>query len=217
MDGWHRIALGALLIGTLACASGGGKDGGGPIRGGPYLPFTSTEVQVHGAVARSVYLDTILVGRKFSGRLFFSSTEDCRRMLKEGAALKYTRNGPWGEVSDGQGVCEPVGIGALSQWRDTNPKPRRAGMQRSPAHFEVVFQDDEYAFVRGRFPIAAALGWTRADDTIAVVPLSETCKEPLERGQALVEYRTNGPEALLMISPTGRCAIEGLVIPQRKP
>lgn len=215
MDHWPRIALAALLLAAIACASEGKKDGG-PIRGGLYVPFTSTEVQVQGAVARSVYIDTILAGSKFSGRLFFTMTEHCRRMLREGATLKYTRSGPWGELSDSEGVCVPVGIGALSQWRDRNRKPRRAGMQRSPAHFEVVFQDDEYALARGRFPMAAALGWTRADDTIAVVPLSETCREPLERGQAAVEYRTNGPEALLLISPSGRCAIEGLIIPQGK-
>lgn len=210
------IALATVAIATLSCATDEEGNRKSPIRRGPQVPFTATDVQVQDAVQRSVYIDTILAGASYSGRLFFPMNEHCRRMLKEGAKLSYKRSGPYGEVSDDQGTCEPVGIGALSQWRDTKPKPRRAGMQRSPAHFEVVFQDDEYAFARGRFPIAAALAWTRSDDTIAVIPLSETCREPLERGQAQVEYRTNGPEALLMISPSGRCPIEGLIIPQGK-
>ncbi len=195
----------ASLLMLIACQTNVGRQ--------VAIPGTSSIVEVQSVSLRSTYLDVVLVGDRFTGRLFFLSSEECRRLLVLDTHVSYRRTGPWGEVNDADGHCEAIGIGALAHWRDQNPKQRKLQRARRTARFQVVFTDEEYALARGRFPLAAAIYWPVSDDTIAVIPRSEACSEPLERGEALMEYRANGPEALVLISSLGTCAIEGFVIP----
>jgi len=181
------------------------------------VPGTSELVTVQSVTQRSVYLDAVLVGDRLSGRFFFPAAGDCPRLLAAQASVRYRRVGPWGEVSDADGHCEAVGIGGLGWWRDQNKKQRALGKLRKPARFQVVFSDEAYALARGDFPLAGAIYWPNSQDTIALIPRNEACRQPLERGEAAMEYRTNGPEALVLISPDGICEIEGFVQPVGRP
>ena len=181
------------------------------------LPGASEPVRVEKVETRSVYLDAVLVGDHFSGRLFFPANDVCKGLLVKGAERSYRRLGDWGEVTDGEGQCPAIGLGGLEYWRDQNPKPRDLAQKRSPARFEVVYTDEDYALARGRFPLASAVYWKRSDDTLALIPRSDACREPLERGEALMKYRTNGSPALELVSSAGVCPIEGLITPSGPP
>ena len=181
------------------------------------LPGSSESVRVDKVEARSVYLDAVLLGDGFSGRFFFPADEPCRRLLVQGAKRSYRRVGDWGEVTDGDEHCAAVGLAGLAHWRDQHPKPRDLARERRPARFQIVYTDKEYALARGRFPLAGAVYWRRGDDTIAVIPRSDACREPLERGEALMEYRTNGSPALQLLSSEGICPIEGFITPSGRP
>jgi hypothetical protein len=177
------------------------------------VPGTSDLVKVQSVVQRSVYLDAVLVGDRMSGRFFFPAAGECLRLLEAQASVTYRRVGAWGEVSDADGHCEAVGIGGLGWWRDQQRKPRALGKMRKPARFQVIYTDEDYALARGDFPLAGAVRWPLSQDTIAVIPRNEACRQPLERGAAAMEYRASGPEALVLISPDGICEIEGFVQP----
>ena len=205
----RRAAL-CLLLPLLACESG-------PISRPPSVPGTARPVEVQSVVERSEYLDAVLVGESFSGRRFFPRTGDCPRLLVAGEQRQFRNSGPWGRVDDDEGSCNAVGIGALAHWRNQHRTPRNLSNRRAPARFRVVFTDQEYALARGRFPLATAVFWSMVQDTIAVIPRSVACSEPLERGHASMEYRRSGPEALVLISTLGTCPIEGLVTPLSNP
>jgi hypothetical protein len=79
--------------------------------------------------------------------------------------------------------------------------------------FQVVFSDEKYAFARGRFLLAAAVGWSRADDTVAVIPVSPECHPPLERGVASMQYHERGTHPFTLISDAGLCPILGFIRP----
>ncbi len=208
--GRARLLVGVTGLVLAACQ-------GQRIREQIAIPGTSDLVKVQSVAQRSVYLDAVLVGDRMSGRFFFPASGDCPRLLEAQASVQYRRVGAWGEVSDADGHCEAVGIGGLGWWRDQNRKQRALGKKRKPARFQVIFTDEAYAFARGDFPLAGAVRWPLAQDTIAVIPRSEACRQPLERGEAAMEYRTNGPEALVLISPDGICEIEGFVQPVGRP
>ena len=212
-----RCTTTVLALALLAVLAGAGcrtQSGEPRVRNLPRVPFSSTEVQVQTVHTRSAFIDATFAGRGFSGRLFFRREQDCGRIIVEGKALSYQRTGPWGRIS-GDGVsCEPVGIGTLAIFRDMKPRQRSGrGLPRAPAEFREVWRDQEVVILRGRFTMAGRIGWTRPDDTLAVVGNSEPCSQPIEAGRAQLEFRTNGPDALRLISTLGNCPLEGLIIP----
>lgn len=168
---------------------------------------------VRSVTLRSVYLDVALVGQSFSGRLFFAATESCRAALVKGATVEYSKTGPLGQITSSAGVCPARGTGSLRRWRDSLPRPRASTHARSRASYSVVYADDEYALARGRFLLAAAIGWAVPQDTIAVIPRTSACDEPLERGVAFMEYRQMGPQPFRLVSERGDCPIVGFILP----
>ncbi len=173
-------------------------------------PATVTEV-----VQRDVYLDVLLDSSFWSVRFFFPTGETCRRILAPQASVTYVQRGPWGEVQDEEGErCVPAGIASLRTWRNRKPRPRTsAPVPRRPASFRIVYQDTEYVFARGFFPLASAISWTGGNDTIAVIPNTEPCQHLIEGGTASMEFRPAGPDPFRLVSREGRCPLVGFIQP----
>ena len=100
-------------------------------------------------------------------------------------------------------------------------KPDRANLGRpeaplnptGTARFQPVYQDEEVALVRGRFPLTGLVNWAGGFDTIAVLPQTEACRRLIERGEATIEFRASGRMPLRMVSSGESCPIDGLVQP----
>jgi hypothetical protein len=198
--GWFAaLALGAAVPG---CRIGGDA----PLTGLP--GWQRCEVQ--SVVARAGVLDVSLVEDQQAIRFYFPDDAPCRALLTPGAQVEYVRIAPWGVVRQGEQVCTPSGIGSLELWREARRTPPLAA-PRSPARFEIVYADPDYAFARGRFGLASEIGWRLPEEVIAVVPRSGPCAVPLERGAAELEFRADGPAPFVLIGDPGDCPIAGFI------
>ena len=127
--------------------------------------------------------------------------------------VSYLSQGPLGVVTHAAGDrCEPVGIASLQAWRDRSSR-RRVGtpVPRAQATFEIVHRDGELVFARGRFPLATLVGWTGAEDTIALLPDDEGCQRPIDAGVATMEFRYSGPRPYRLVAGGDSCPIVGFV------
>ena len=88
------------------------------------------------------------------------------------------------------------------------------GNPTAAARFQLIHEDEEVFIVRGRFPLTNRIGWTRGDDTAAVLPVNDACRAKVEKGHGTLEYHNSGPVAYEIRGPAGRCVLEGLLIPQ---
>ncbi len=179
------------------------------------MPGLRTEATVTDVVLRDVYLDVLLESPFWSLRYFFPASEICRRILAPQASVTYVSLGPWGEIQDVQKErCVPAGIGSLQTWRNRKPRPRsRSPIPRRQASFRIVHLDEAYAFARGFFPLASAIGWTGGNDTIGVIPNTEACRPLIEGGTASMEFRPVGPEPFRLVSAAGTCPLAGFIQP----
>lgn len=201
-----RLALLLLLAG---CRAGGVGD---QLTQGIW----ELSAQVQSAELHGPILDVVLTG-EMSRRYFLSPTPDCRAVATPGATIRVSPSGPWGRLHLDDRTCIPSGIGSLRYWRNSRPKPDLGPLPRSRVDFRVVFSDEKYALARGRFLLAAAVGWTRADDTVAVIPVSPECHPPLERGVASMQYHERGTYPFTLISDAGVCPILGFIRPGEGP
>lgn len=177
------------------------------------LPFTSSEMKVTESVQRGPYLDVTLVGNRNSGRWLFEASEDCKGLLKSGAAIRFRNVGRWGEFSADDVSCSPVGSAGLAQWRDSRPRGRSGPqIRRQRSQFQVLGQDEEYTFVRGTFPLAPMVGFTQSQDLVAFLPREPSCERPVADGFAPMEFRRRG-QPLLLIAEGQQCAITAFAIP----
>lgn len=195
----------ALLLALSGCRSGGALD---QLTSG--VREQNAEIQsvtLHGPV-----LDVVLAG-DVSRRYFLRPTPDCSAVATKGATVRVSPSGPWGTLHREEQTCIPSGIGSLRYWRESRPRPGLKPLPRSRVSFQIVFSDQEYAFARGRFLLAAAIGWNRGDDTVAVIPISAECHPPLERGVASMQYHQQGTYPFTLISETGLCPILGFIYP----
>ncbi len=179
------------------------------------VPGLRTEATVTDVVLRDVYLDVLLDSPFWSLRYFFPASEICRRILAPQASVTYVSLGPWGEIQDARKErCVPAGIGSLQTWRNRKPRPRSSSpIPRRPANFRIVHRDEDYAFARGFFPLAGAIGWTGGVDTIGVIPNTEPCRPLIEGGTASMEFRPVGPEPFRLVSAAGTCPLAGFIQP----
>ena len=145
------------------------------------------------------------------------ATEECAQLLRPERTVTWVQGGS-GTFRAGELTCRAAGIGMLEEWRDrlrTTPGLENPPVPSAQASYRTVYRDDEVAFLRGRFPLAGALGWTTLGDTIAVVPTEHAaCAEVLERGVATLEYFPRGTPVLALMGSDARCPIVGLVRPQ---
>ena len=202
---------GLLVLALVGCRGPVGK------QLAPRLPGARTAVEVTNVTARGAYLDAVLLAETFRLRFFFPANEVCERVLRAEDIAEYRSRGPLGQLQSGELICEPVGIASLAAWRDRRPRRSGSPVPRATARFEVIWADEEITLVRGRFPLAGQIGWTGGDDSIAVIPRTEACRDPIARGVASLEFYRRGPKVYELVSDAGLCPVIGFVLPLREP
>jgi hypothetical protein len=209
MRGPTRTAAGAAaLLAALGCNPSRALYQAG-------LPGVTTSFSVAKVVERGGYLDTILQGRAGELRVFAPADEICAAVLVPEASVAFASEGAGGKLERNGQVCRGVGRGSLTEWRERRARPENleTAVPRAQASYRVVYRDADVVFLRGRFPLAGLVGWSEVGDTIAVVPDTEICREPIGAGVASLEYRPVGPNVLALVTRQGLCPIEGLLQP----
>jgi hypothetical protein len=179
------------------------------------LPGVKTPFFVARVVERGGYLDATLQGEAGEVRVFAPADALCGTVLAPEASVAFESEGPGGRMERDGRVCLGVGRGSLAEWRGRRSRPEglETPIPRAQAAYRVVYRDDEGVFLRGRFPLAGLVGWSEGGDTIAVVPDTEPCHEPVGAGVASLEYRPVGPNVLALVTSRGLCPIEALLQP----
>jgi hypothetical protein len=184
------------------------------------IPGVGTSFEVSSVSDRHGYLDVVLEGPAGSLRSFAPADAECRQVLAPEATVEFTAAGAVGAFRNSAGaVCRAVGIGSLEDWRDRRPRPeqlRSSPVPREAAFYDLLYRDEEVAFLRGSFPLGGTVGWSGLDDSIAVVPNGPACQDVLERESASMEYRPAGTPVLSLTYDTGPCRIVGLIQPLRR-
>lgn len=134
----------------------------------------------------------------------------CSEWLRAGEIVEYVSGGQTGGVRQGERSCDAVGISELREWRDRKPRRyvTRPGDDRAQAVYRVVFEQGDWAIVRGRFPLASLIAWYGGDDALALIPRTGACEKALRSQVATMEFRDSGPVPLALLAD-GRCPIGG--------
>jgi hypothetical protein len=203
MAAWLHIALAASVL--LACNT----------QRTFYQMGFDTELVATRVEPRGGYLDATLRGKAGTARLFTPPSEECRRVLAPETSVQFESVGA-GRVSRDGVRCDAVGFGPVEELSRRRGHPTTgtlSAIPREQATWEVVHQDGESSFLRGRFPLAGLVGWAGGDDTIAVVSSSPQCREIAARGVGSLEYRPRGADTLALVGSSGLCRIEALIRP----
>lgn len=183
------------------------------------VPLVPTSFTVESSTGRGDWIDAWLVREGLRLRFFALDTPACRAVLAPGGEVTYSEWKLFGVLHAGEDRCETVGIGSLDEWR--RRQPRRAASRdtlapRAQASFRILHREGGTVLVRGRFPLAGAVGWTGGIDTIAVLTDGEACAAPLAAGVASMEVRS-GEDPLVLLGADAPCPIEGLIRPSQAP
>jgi hypothetical protein len=203
MSAWLRVALAASLL--FACNT----------ERSLYQMGFDTDLVVTRVEPRGGYLDTTLTGDAGTVRLFAPPTEECRRVLAPETTVEFESVGA-GRASRDGARCDVAGFGPveeLSRRRGDPTSLSTTAIPREQADWQVVHQDAETIFLRGRFPLASLVGWAGGSDTVAVVSSAPTCREIAARGVGSLEYRPRGADTLALVGSDGLCRIEALIRP----
>lgn len=176
-------------------------------------PFAKTATTVGAVVVRGPYLEAALAGGGLDLRMLAPASEGCAAILVPEAKVSYAKEGNFGRVERDGAHCDLVGVTSLAAWRDRQPRSRGRMAPTATARFRAVHRDPEVAMVRGRFPLAARAGIPAGYDLVALLPASETCRAPLERGEATLEFRDAGPEPFRLGGEGGFCPVLGFATP----
>ena len=177
-------------------------------------PGVGTEMTVSKVKMRGGFLDTLLAAEGWTLRTFLPANEVCSRIARSEAAVRFLTSGPYGTLERDGERCEASGMGSLAEWRNRQPRSRSASVIPSGrAEFRTVYEDEQVAFLRGRFPQTGRVGFSSMGDSIAVVANSAVCRRPIETGRATIEFFPGGRNVLTLSSSQGRCPIEGLIRP----
>ncbi|MEN8182414.1 MAG: hypothetical protein ABFS46_07745 [Myxococcota bacterium] len=180
----------------------------------------TTDLEVAGVVPRASWLDARLEGHGLEIRTFVPDDAICRHVLEPGIAIDYVERGIGGRFVRDDEACDAVGIGSPiinRARRGRATSGRGTPIPREQATFQILFEDEEVILARGRFPLASTIGWTGGSDSVAVFPNNETCRIPLQRGVASMEYRGSGRTTLSLVSSNGLCPFLGLIQPPGTP
>jgi hypothetical protein len=176
---------------------------------------TRSLVRISEVATVGPYLDARLSGERFSLRFLFPQNQACLALIRSGAEVRYLRMGTLGSVVDEERRrCEAIGLASLGEWRDHLPRERAP--HRTPrvqVEFRTIFEGEERVLVRGRFPLALAIQWAAAMDTVAMLPADPACGEARKLGKATMEYHARGPEPFLLADEEGSCPILGFAGP----
>jgi hypothetical protein len=182
------------------------------------LPGSSRPATVEDVAVRGLYIDATLVFAKFRYRMLFPLNERCVEMLQPEASVVYEPRGVLGSVRDeGEGSCDPQGILDVAEWvlqrRPTTAGLRTRAIPRENVSYTPGFRDEEVAFARGRFTLAAHLGFTGAYDLNMVVPTSAACTTALERGQGTLQFSRRGQPPYQLFLGETVCDVLGFAMP----
>jgi hypothetical protein len=179
----------------------------------------STEFTVESVAPRGGYLDVSLQGDS-PLRTFIPDDSSCRQLTKVGARVRYVWDGAMGSLAEptGSRKCQAVGIGSLTEWRQTRSEdtglPQGRGLPREVARYRVVFRDKDVILARGHFPLTRHLGWVGAADAIAVMRNTPACQRgPAATATASLEYFPAGERVLGLVVKDRWCDVEGLLLP----
>jgi len=173
--------------------------------------------EVLGVTARGPYLEARFKMRTGEIDFLFPSTQACHRVLHPGAILSYSKAGIFGRMSLGPDRCDAVGTMSLARWRDRMARRQTGGpAPTDTARFQEQWRDEQYIFVRGRFPLVNRMG-VASYDLIVALPNVELCQLPVQRGQATIQYARAGPKPYRLISGKGQCILAGIAIPPAGP
>lgn len=206
-----RVALLLLLLLPLAC-----NPSKGLWQSGFRIPgLLEKPMQVETVIARGDYLAAILAGDDFAIEVYLPDNEACRAIFALSSWLNYLEGAPGGVYKSHDQECRSVGIGSLREWRKRRARPRTTGsvIARGHASYQLVYQDDDVAFLRGRFPLSGKLGFAELGDTIAVVAKTPECEAPIARTTSSMEFYPTGKKVLTLVSTRGQCLITGLIAP----
>ncbi len=159
------------------------------------------------------YLLAELKGPRLELRFLAPTSEVCLAVLRVEAAVRYAKQGVFGAALRDGSRCEFVGVASLAAWRDRRSRVPGKPFPRATARFEILERGGGMALVRGRFPFTDRIGIGSGFDLVALVPDDAACRRPLERGEAAVEFRDNGPTPFRLASDDGVCAIAGFALP----
>jgi hypothetical protein len=176
---------------------------------------TSLEMSVVRVIPRGPYLEVWLHAPGLDLVSYAPADASCPRVLAEAQQIAYRSGGTGGSFERAGARCDAAGIGSLVEWRDRRPRPGgRSPVPSAPARYRVVYRDEEVALARGRFPLAGLVGWVGGADTVAAIPNTAACQEPLASGEASMLYYPAGREVLALASERGPCPIVGLLAPR---
>jgi hypothetical protein len=206
---------GGLLLAVLA-AAGCSKDQLVMQSG---LPGARASASLAFAGERGDYLDVVMESGGLRYRFFLPNDDACRALFADEQAVTYAHTGPFGRLQSGETTCDPIGILSLAEWRDRRSRPMtRSPIPRSRVELrERVYVDEELALIRGRYPLAGAIGFAGAGDAIAVVPNVAECEHLPVPGTATMEFRPAGKQAYSLINAKQLCPILGFVKPPATP
>jgi hypothetical protein len=202
-----------LLLAGLALAVFGCDTNKAKFQAG--IPGTRVSMAVAKVTPRMGVLDTVLHAESWTIRTYLPPTDVCRRVVSTETGVSWVASSAYGTFERDGERCDAVGIGSLIEWRNKRGRPEgmRSPVLSGAARFQPVYEDEEFVFLRGRFPQVGHLGWSGGEDTIAVVPNIAVCQLPIERGRATIEYFVTGKKVLTLGSDRGRCPIVGLIRP----
>ena len=177
------------------------------------LPWPFEEAAVQRVDRRGPYLEAELEAVGAPLRLLLPDTEACRSVVTPGTPVAVSRSGVFGRLATRAGHCDPVGVLSLVRFRDRISRPRPASpVVAGTARFEPFHRDDDFVFVRGRFPYLAALGLP-SYDLVVLLPLTPTCLALAEAGEGTLVYSPSGRRAYWLMAEGGDCELAGFALP----
>jgi hypothetical protein len=205
----------AVLLLALACAAAGCETAASVGRGleQGLNPFARTGTTVGSVAARGPYLEATLAGGGIDLRMLAPASESCAAILQPEATVTYAKEGVFGRVDRDDASCDLAGTTSLAAWRDRQPRSRGRPAPSATARFRVVHRDPEVVLVRGRFPLAGRAGIPGGFDLVAMLPASDVCRSPIERGEATLEFRDAGSEPFRLGGTGGFCPVLGFATP----
>jgi hypothetical protein len=180
------------------------------------LPGVNTPFVVVEVTERGGFLDATLRGGGFSLVSYTPANEVCVQVLRKEARVEWLSEGQTGAFRRDGETCHAAGIGSLQEWRNRGPRPqtlRSDPVPRAQANYRLVHQDEEFALLRGSFPLASMIRWVGGNDSIAVVPNTENCQGAIGRTTSSMQFYPSGRNVLVLVGSRGLCPIVGLIRP----
>jgi hypothetical protein len=195
----HLLALLALGCARVAMETG--------------APGVPVEAQIELLAERHTYLDATVEAGGKRYRFFFPRSPVCRSVLVS-SVVRFELAGVLGTARTPEAECPAVGILSLRAWRDRQGRAARGAGRGSPVpsdriEYRVVYSDADLFLARGRFRLAAQIGWPGGADTIAVFPNVDACRGVGERRRGTMEFRAAGDMPFSVVVEAERCPVLG--------